>query len=325
METAAPEHPAVSITMPTYKRPDMLRRAVASVQAQTFTNWELIISDDEDPPGPTWTYLQELAASDSRVRIARNPGPHGQIGNNNFVMRMARAEWVKPLFDDDTLKPNCLERFMSAVEGRPNVVMAHCLTARWVNDQPSRSDRKGNRAALELISQGHAILAMYIQDIELNIPTQVMVRRSVIDGGVLWEKVEGVFSGNDTWWYARVLQHGDLLLINEALVDQYWGHETGTTFVQNNPELFDRELSILRERYGSLVPPQVPKPPLAVVLKQLQVMRGLLRLRDGRRIEGLRMLAGVWNPLAWGMAGRWALRQYFPGRFQKVPRQVLQP
>ena len=323
METAASQHPAVSITMPTYKRPEMLRRAVGSVQAQTFTDWELIISDDEDPPGPTWSYLQELTASDPRVRIARNPGPHGQIGNNNFVMRMARAEWIKPFFDDDTLKPNCLERFMGAVQGRPNVALAHCLTDRWVNDQPSRNDRRGRRATLELIPQGSALLAMYLQDVELNIPTQVMVRRSVIDRGVLWEKVEGVYSGNDTWWYARVLQYGDLLLINESLVDQYWGHETGTAFVQKNPELFDRELSILRERYAALVPSQVPKPPVATVLQQVRVMRGLLRVRDGRRMEGLRMLAGVWSPAAWGLAARWALRQYFPGRFQKVPRQVL--
>ena len=325
MEKTAPDAPAVSITMPTYKRPEMLRRAVASVQAQTFSNWELIVSDDEDPPGPTWNYLQELAAAEPRVRIARNPGPHGQIGNNNFVMRMARAEWVKPLFDDDTLKPNCLERFMAAVEGRPNVVLAHCLTDRWVNDRPSRNDRKGRRATLELVPQAGALLAMYIQDIELNIPTQVMIRRSVIDRGVLWERLEVVYSGNDTWWYARVLQHGDLLMINESLVDQYWGHETGTTFVQKNPELFDRELSILRERYGSLVPAEVPKPPLPTVLQQLRVMRGLLRLRDGRPMEAMRMLAGVWSPHAWGMALRWMLRQYFPGRFQKVPRQVLRP
>ena len=39
----------ISVVMPTYKRPDLLPRAVQSVLAQTFGDWELIVTDDEDP------------------------------------------------------------------------------------------------------------------------------------------------------------------------------------------------------------------------------------------------------------------------------------
>ena len=55
------------------------------------SDWELIITDDDDPPGETWSYLQVLAASDARVRIARNPGWHGQSGNVKWAAARPRA------------------------------------------------------------------------------------------------------------------------------------------------------------------------------------------------------------------------------------------
>ena len=43
--------PFITIAIPTYRRLPMLRRAIESVFAQTFTDWEMVVSDDETPPG----------------------------------------------------------------------------------------------------------------------------------------------------------------------------------------------------------------------------------------------------------------------------------
>jgi Glycosyl transferase family 2 len=58
--------PFITVAIPTYQRLTMLRRAVESVFAQTFTDWEMVVSDDETPPAATWNFLEGLAASDAR-------------------------------------------------------------------------------------------------------------------------------------------------------------------------------------------------------------------------------------------------------------------
>jgi glycosyltransferase involved in cell wall biosynthesis len=64
----------------------MLRRAVESVFAQTFTDWEMVVSDDETPSGETWNFLEALGMSDARVRPVRNVGPHGPSFNHSKAL-----------------------------------------------------------------------------------------------------------------------------------------------------------------------------------------------------------------------------------------------
>jgi glycosyltransferase involved in cell wall biosynthesis len=83
--------PVISVVIPTYKRHELLRRAIASVRAQTLTNWEVIVSDDERPGGTAFAETSAIAAEDSRVRIVQNPGKAGQAGNLNHACSLARA------------------------------------------------------------------------------------------------------------------------------------------------------------------------------------------------------------------------------------------
>lgn len=46
----------ISVAIPTYRRLPMLRRAIESVFAQTYADWEVVISDDEAPSGETWDF-----------------------------------------------------------------------------------------------------------------------------------------------------------------------------------------------------------------------------------------------------------------------------
>jgi glycosyltransferase involved in cell wall biosynthesis len=191
--------PGVSVVLPTYKRPQLLQRAVASVQRQTLTDWELIVTDDEDPPGETWTYLLRLADQDPRVRICRNPGPHGQSGNVNNALRCARAEWVKLLYDDDVLRPGCLETLVKAIAGAGSVAVATCLCDRYSSGRLVGQQHRGNRPRIQRIPHKTVHLAMYLQDVDIGTPTQMMVHRSGIECGVLFEDHEGLVSGVDIW------------------------------------------------------------------------------------------------------------------------------
>jgi glycosyltransferase involved in cell wall biosynthesis len=80
-----------------------------SVFTQTFVDWEIVVSDDETPSGEAWSFLNSLARADARIRAIKNDGPHGAVSNHNLALRASCGEWIKPLHDDDVLKPNCLE------------------------------------------------------------------------------------------------------------------------------------------------------------------------------------------------------------------------
>src|SRR5579863_8269732 len=173
--------PAVSVCIPTFKRPQYLRRAVESVFAQTFPDWELIVSDDEDPAGATWEYLQDLATQDRRVRITRNPASHGAVPNSNHALRLAHGAWIKLLHDDDSLRLECLRTLLDAACGFPSVVLVSGLAARYISGRRVPELRRRGRAPLELIEQRYAHLGMYLQDCNVGPPSQVMVRRDVIE------------------------------------------------------------------------------------------------------------------------------------------------
>lgn len=311
--------PRVSVVLPTYHRPQLLKRAVASIQAQTVTNWELIVTDDEDRKGETWSYLIRLAAEDPRVRIFRNTGPHGQSGNVNNGLRRARADWVKIFYDDDVLRPRCLDMLLRAVSGDGSVAVATCLCDRYKSGRLASSQIRGRRPLVQRISQKTVHLAMYLQDVDIGIPTQALVNRTCIEKGVFFEDHEDLVSGVDTWWFARLLQYGDLLLFNESLVEQHQGeHETVTSNIAD--ATLDAEFRTLRELILPLIDPRLDPPPLHVANQSLCLMRALHRLAKRKPRDALRLAATAWHPQAWYLAARWLLRRSFPGRFELVPR-----
>ncbi len=317
--------PSVSIVMPTYKRPDLIRRAVDSVLKQTVTDWELIISDDEDPPGKTWAYLQKLAAKDKRIRIVRNPEDHGQIPNNNFVLGQARADWIKPLYDDDALKPGCLQRMMVATIKEQSASVICCLADNFLHGKLRKPGLRGKASSLEYLPADDALLACYLQDLEIGTPVQCLVRREDIQAGVLWENPGDMSSAFDTWWLYRLIARGGVLLLNEPLIDQHWGHETGTTAMQDNPHLMDKDIYRLKELLRPMIQSGARPPSLSTIKQQTRLMRAILRLRDRRIKQVLPLIWGCWRPHAWRMALRWARNKRRPGVNPVVPRQELWP
>lgn len=102
----------VSIILPTFNRVALLREAVDSVLAQTFTDWKLIVADDGSTDD-TRAYLEGL--SDLRVRCLLLPHSGSEAVPRNAALRAARGEWVAFLDSDDLWLPSKLERQLRAM------------------------------------------------------------------------------------------------------------------------------------------------------------------------------------------------------------------
>ena len=127
---SATDAPRVSVVLPTYQRPAFLDRAVATVQAQTLTDWELIVVDDNDPLHPDrHRTLARLAAyaRDPRIRVVLHASNRGGGAARNTGIRNAHAPWIAFLDDDDEWDPTKLERQVAYAEGvADDVAVVYC-------------------------------------------------------------------------------------------------------------------------------------------------------------------------------------------------------
>ena len=99
--------PKISIGLPTFNRREYLLEAIGSALAQTYTEIEIIVSDNASTDG-TWEALQ--AFRDPRLRLLRHEHNLGMTGNFNATLAAATGEYFLLLSDDDLLEPTAIER-----------------------------------------------------------------------------------------------------------------------------------------------------------------------------------------------------------------------
>ncbi|MFM7102339.1 MAG: glycosyltransferase family 2 protein [Verrucomicrobiota bacterium] len=113
--------PLVSIVVATYRRQDLVVRAVRSALAQTHPRVEVVVSDDASPDG-TWDALRAVAAGEARLQVSRQPANAGVWANWTEVVRRARGEYLVFLGDDDVLDPEFAARHLEVFRRLPGTV-----------------------------------------------------------------------------------------------------------------------------------------------------------------------------------------------------------
>ena len=88
--------------LPVYNGVEYLRETLESVRAQTFKDWELIISDNGSTDG-TMEIIQEYAAADERIQYRVHPKNVGAHRNYNSIVPHATGQYFKWLAHDDLM------------------------------------------------------------------------------------------------------------------------------------------------------------------------------------------------------------------------------
>ena len=115
--------PTVSVVLPTHQRRKILRQAIASVLAQTYRDFELIVIDDGSTDG-TGEMVESLDGWDGRLRYRWQPN-RGASAARNAALRLAQGEIVAFLDSDNVWRPDHLERLVGALERHPDADLAH--------------------------------------------------------------------------------------------------------------------------------------------------------------------------------------------------------
>jgi glycosyltransferase involved in cell wall biosynthesis len=122
--TAEELAPAVTIGMPVYNGAKYIEQALDSILAQTYTDFELLISDNASTDA-TEAICRRYAEADSRVRYSRNAKNLGAAANYNRVIHLARGRYFRHAAHDDLLAPTNIERCVDVLDRYPDVVLAY--------------------------------------------------------------------------------------------------------------------------------------------------------------------------------------------------------
>jgi glycosyltransferase involved in cell wall biosynthesis len=114
--------PKVSIGMPVYNGERYLREALDSVLAQTFPDFEVVISDNASTDA-TPDICQGYIKMDERVRYARHATNIGVVANFNRTFLLSRAPYFKWQAHDDRLAPEFLERCVDILDSDVSTVV----------------------------------------------------------------------------------------------------------------------------------------------------------------------------------------------------------
>jgi glycosyltransferase involved in cell wall biosynthesis len=120
--------PRLSVGLPVYNGEHYLPGSIEALLGQTYTDFELIISDNASTDG-TPEICESYAKQDSRIRYIRQPRNIGLSPNHNFVVREARGEMFKWAAADDLYGRDLLRCCVEALDEHPGVVLAHSYTA----------------------------------------------------------------------------------------------------------------------------------------------------------------------------------------------------
>lgn len=120
-----PDSPvAVTIGIPTYKRPDCLARALACVARQTYPNVRVLVSDNATPGSEVDPVIQQFAHAIPGLQLFKQPINIGQCPNFFFLLNQARTKYFMWLADDDEISDNYVQRLVELLEADPNISTA---------------------------------------------------------------------------------------------------------------------------------------------------------------------------------------------------------
>lgn len=167
-------NPTVSIVLPTYNRLPLLQKAVASVLAQTFRAWELIIVDDGSEDG-TADWVRTL--TDPRIRLLESEHCGLPARLRNQAIRPAHGAYIAFLDSDDRWQPDKLSTQLEALTADPH--------ARWSYTAHTLIDATGrtldlNRAKPWTPISGWITEHLLVHDAIVSLPT-VLAERALLD------------------------------------------------------------------------------------------------------------------------------------------------
>lgn len=148
--------PLVSVIIPVYNAERFVESAVRSIMNQTYTNLEILVTDDCSTDG-SFEILQRLASEDSRITLYRNEANLKIVGTLNSLVAAASGKYIARMDADDISLPTRIEKQVAFLESNPDYAL--CGTNAWHIDENGR--RIGRSCLPESFEENKFFLQFY--------------------------------------------------------------------------------------------------------------------------------------------------------------------
>jgi len=267
-EKKTTREPLVSILIPSYKT-EYFRESLASAVNQSYSNLEIIISDDNESKDIK-KIVDEYSKTDKRIKYYKNEKNLGGGGKGNYlkIFTYASGYYIKYLNDDDFLHQNCVQKMVDAFNNRPDATLVTSYRQLINNKGEFLPDEEYNKKVVnqDCVIDGNSAIDKLLGDRVNYIgePTTVMFRKEDLEYTKPTLQSFGgrpaIRNGDITMW-VNLLNKGDLIYLTDTL-SYFRLHETQR---QNESEYIDKVIEAWKQiifdakRLGLLMNEDLPE------------------------------------------------------------------
>ena len=287
-----------------------MRQAIASVLAQTYRDFEILVVDDD--------------SSDDSAAIVASFGPSVRLlqvahrnvaATRNAAIAASDSEFIGLLDHDDTWWPTKLERQLARFDAHPGLGLCYTDT-RGVDPQGRELPERHNPLQ---IPKHHAEALGRLLRLNIMATSSILLRRAVLDRAGTFDPARPFAEDWDLW--LRIVEDAPIAAVPEVLIDYCWhgGNMSGDSAATLAGSIAVQEAALARiARHPRWSTDAALRPYLPGARRKLAARcseLGLLHARAGHRAEALAWHAralrlGPWTPRTWS---RWA-RALLPAR-----------
>jgi glycosyltransferase involved in cell wall biosynthesis len=305
----------VQLGLPVYNGEEYLEPALRSVLNQTYSDFELLISDNASTDC-TREICLDYAKRDPRIRYFRNPENLGLVRNFNRVFALSNSEYFAFVSHDDDRDPTFLEKCVAVLDGDPTVVLAmsHVKLVDKHGGTVAQYDKK-LQFPNEMAPEPHRRFRDLVMVPHLCIDDYGLIRSSAL------RRIQPLYEshdGNDRNMLAELSLYGKFYHIPETLF--YWRDQRKR----------DLPFEQWAERLDTSHAGEIPMPRWQVLAGYLRTLKRVPLEPDER--SRCYAVVAEWVPRhARGLAkdvgrgGRLALRRSTQGRFIRAGRKTRSP
>jgi len=235
--TKQPNRPKVSIGMPVYNEEKFLRKRLDSLVSQTFTDFELIISDNASTDS-TSTICDEYSKKDKRIHVIHQKKNIGVLLNFDFVLQEAVGDYFVWAAIDDVWTTDFLEKHVNVLELNKNVVGS--ISEIKFFDTLTQ-DLKSNKVTIKNKTEykehytTHLMTGSYEEKVKFYLG---FLQANSVYAVFRTDKLQkSSFTNQELAWdltlILNVLKYGDIHVIDEVLMYKYRGDRPQTSYFES--------------------------------------------------------------------------------------------
>ena len=254
--------PLVSICIPTYNGASYIEEAMNSAIAQTYTNLEIVVSDDASTDATLDLIEGYRKKTKVAITILRHQ-PNGISANWNHSIKHAKGKYIKFLFQDDVLEPSCIKKMVDAFTVDENIGLVcskrhiittvdNSFTKNWIASFKNlQCNLPVDENDFDVMDGKDILKAPYFKKKPINIigePVAVMFKKSAIPVVGFFD--EAMFQLVDYEYWLRFFKYYKIGFLKEPLAG-FRLHLNQMSFLNNKNKLNDHDLyyKMLYNRY----------------------------------------------------------------------------